>query len=69
MPSATTPLVNEKGISSPPQEKVAFPLGFFSPKVRPYLELIRLHKVSSHTLLLFSDALSCPPSLTCNYIN
>lgn len=55
MPSATTPLVNEKGISSPPQEKVAFPLGFFSPKVRPYLELIRLHKVSSHIRLLFSD--------------
>lgn len=55
MPSATTPLVKKENASPP--EKVAFPLGFFSPKVRPYLELIRLHKVSSRILLFFPDAM------------
>nr|WGM49228.1 UbiA prenyltransferase [Boreostereum vibrans] len=50
MSSATTPLMKKEGAS--PQEKVAFPLGFFSPKVRPYLELIRLHKPTG-TILMF----------------
>lgn len=41
MASDTTPLVKKDA----PQEKLAFPLGLVGPKVRPYLELIRLHKV------------------------
>ena len=31
--------------SSPVEEKLPFPLGLVSPTVRPYLELIRFHKV------------------------
>jgi hypothetical protein len=31
--------------SSPAEEKLAWPLGLVSPGVRPYLELIRFHKV------------------------
>jgi len=31
--------------SSPAEDKLPFPLGLVPPGVRPYLELIRLHKV------------------------
>jgi len=32
-------------LRSPAPEKLPFPLGLVSPGVRPYLELIRFHKV------------------------
>lgn len=40
--SEKAPLLNS---SAPVQEKLPFPLGLVSPGVRPYLELIRFHKV------------------------
>jgi hypothetical protein len=40
-PSEKATLLN----SRPAEEKLAFPLGLVSPGVRPYLELIRFHKV------------------------
>lgn len=40
-PSEKATLLNTR----PPAEKLPFPLGLVSPGVRPYLELIRLHKV------------------------
>ena len=33
---------------SPVAEKLPFPLGLVSPGVRPYLELIRFHKVRDY---------------------
>ena len=45
-PSEKATLLN----SRPAEEKLAFPLGLVSPGVRPYLELIRFHKV--HSLLV-----------------
>ncbi|KAI0298354.1 4-hydroxybenzoate polyprenyl transferase [Multifurca ochricompacta] len=38
--------------TSPPPEKLPFPLGLVSPGVRPYLELIRFHKPTG-TILMF----------------
>jgi len=40
-PSEKNTLLN----SRPAEEKLPFPLGLVSPGVRPYLELIRFHKV------------------------
>lgn len=40
-PSEKATLLN----SRPAEEKLPFPLGLVSPGVRPYLELIRFHKV------------------------
>lgn len=40
-PSEKATLLN----SPPAEEKLPFPLGLVSPGVRPYLELIRFHKV------------------------
>ena len=41
---------NSPLIKSPVPEKLPFPLGLVSPGVRPYLELIRFHKVRDCTL-------------------
>ena len=35
-------------LKSPVPEKLPFPLGLVSPGVRPYLELIRFHKVRAY---------------------
>jgi 4-hydroxybenzoate polyprenyltransferase len=45
--SEKAPLLN----SSPAEEKLPFPLGLVSPGVRPYLELIRFHKVGNLSMV------------------
>ena len=37
-------------LRSPVPEKLPFPLGLVSPGVRPYLELIRFHKVRDYIM-------------------
>ena len=51
-PTDTTPLVKKNA------EKLPFPLGLVSPGVRPYLELIRFHKVSLYAILTLSSILT-----------